>query len=1187
MSKIKKCLSFCLALLILLSLLPAQALAAEVQPMEMPKDLNLKELPKLPQPAVEGEPLDIQYTFSSREDKTQEELYEGYAMQLFYPSAITTNGSHATEKLVGDEKKIADALGSLIPKVADGDRASAIFTIGRPVEYEGEEYPVDLVRDFSSYDFTQYMFDRIINALLLDLPYHLYWFDKVSGCAVINGFVDTDGRLLQLTFAFTVAENYRGKDEYTANTQKTGAASRAVDNAWDIIEAYEDATDYERLVGYKDEINALVSYDFDAAEGGYFTTDIDPWQMISVFDGDPDTNVVCEGYSKAYLYLVRESFEYFQTQIICYTVTGYLEGVPHMWNIVEMSSNAYYLVDVTNSDTGTVGENGGLFLAGGVGNPMEGYIVGGLYYQYDFSTLDLYGTGTGSILNLKASNYNPNGTGWEIIASGTCGAQLIWTLDNAGLLTISGTGDMDEFENGSSQYSPWYNYKVKIQTVVISEGVTYICKYAFANCSNLTVVSIPSTVKEIGNEAFLQCYKLSAIRLPDGLTTLGEGAFSYCDSLTKIVIPEGITEIPSFAFNSCESLKEVTLPAGLVKIDYGAFDNCVSLVEITLPDKLAIIFNSAFRDCKALVSIRLPGSLTSVGSGAFFRCESLTDVYFDGSKEQWEEITKGCNRAPLPNHTTLHFATVETPAVTKIENVAEGVKVTWGKVDGAARYRVYAKETGGSWKNIGNTTDTSFVWTGAESGKTYTFTVRCVDADNKNFTSEFNTTGWKHTYVAMPAISKLESATNGVKLTWNAVPGAAKYRVYVKTDAGWKALGDTTATTFTYTGAKSGETYTFTVRCISDDGKTFTSYCNTTGWKHTYVATPSVSKVENVANGIKLTWNAVPGAAKYRVFIKSSNGWTKVADTTATNYVYTAAKSGETYTFTIRCVDATGKTYTSAHNSTGWKQTYVAMPAISKLESVSNGVKLTWDAVPGAVNYRVFVKVDGGWKGLGNTTGTSFTWTGAELGKSYTFTVRCMASDGKTATSSYNTTGWSHKFNPAPVVTKLESTTSGVKLTWGAIKGAVNYRVFIKTDTGWKGVGSTTGTSFTWTGAETGETYTFTVRCMTADGKTATSAYNTTGWTYKYNPAPEVTKLESTSDGIKLTWGAINGAGRYRVYVMTSSGWSRVGDSTTTSFTWTGAEKGNTYTFTVRCLSADGKAFTSTFSNTGWSITYK
>ena len=382
-------------------------------------------------------------------------------------------------------------------------------------------------------------------------------------------------------------------------------------------------------------------------------------------------------------------------------------------------------------------------------------------------------------------------------------------------------------------------------------------------------------------------------------------------------------------------------------------------------------------------------------------------------------------------------------------------------------------------------------------GYTYTFTVRCLNTEGTAFTSFYNADGWQQTYVAQPAISKLENTASGVKITWGAVSGAGKYRVYAKTSTGWLNIGTTTGTSLTYTGAKSGYTYTFTVRALNSAGTAFVSSYNTTGWKQTYVAQPSISKLENTASGIKITWNAVSGAGKYRLFVKTSKGWLNIGTTTGTSLTYTGAKSGYTYTFTVRAMNAAGTAFVSSYNTTGWKQTYVAQPSISKLENTVSGIKITWNAVSGAGKYRVFVKTSKGWATVGTTTGTSLTWTGAKSGYTYTFTVRALNSAGTAFVSSFNSTGWKQTYVAQPAISKLTNTTSGIKVTWSAVSGAAKYRVFVKTSSGWAVVGTTSGTSLTWTGAKSGYTYTFTVRAMNSAGTAYTSAFNSTGWSIK------------------------------------------------------------------------------------------
>ena len=527
---------------------------------------------------------------------------------------------------------------------------------------------------------------------------------------------------------------------------------------------------------------------------------------------------------------------------------------------------------------------------------------------------------------------------------------------------------------------------------------------------------------------------------------------------------------------------------------------------------------------------------------------------------------------------------VAQPAISKLQNTDEGVKITWGKVAGANQYRVYVQNADGGWTKLTDTTSTSFTWTGAKSGKTYVFTVRCLDSDGKTYTSSYSDTGWKIKFVAQPKITKLESVASGVKITWGKISGASKYRVYVKSaDGTWTKLTDTTSTSYTWTGAKAGTGYTFTVRCLDSKGNGVSAY-NNDGWKHKYYPTPSFSGMESTNEGVKLTWKSVKGAQLYRVYVKKGDTWTKLTDTKSTSFTWTGAKPGQTYSFTIRCLASDGKTYVSNYSNTGWEHRYYPAPSFSGMESTATGVKLTWNAVNNAKIYRIYVKEGASWKKLTDTSDTSYTWTGAKKGTTYFFTIRCIDSDGKTYTSNYNTTGWSHAYLAQPKVSSLESLSTGMKITWGKVSGAEKYRVYVKTDKGWTKVGDSTSTSFTWTGAKLGQSYTFTVRCLNAAGTAFTSAANGTGWSAAFSPAPDITKLESVSGGVKITWGAINGAEKYRVFVKNADGgWTKVGDSTSTSLTWSGAKKGTTYTFTVRCLNADGTAFTSPYNPEGWS----
>ncbi|WP_295197952.1 hypothetical protein [Ruminococcus sp.] len=353
------------------------------------------------------------------------------------------------------------------------------------------------------------------------------------------------------------------------------------------------------------------------------------------------------------------------------------------------------------------------------------------------------------------------------------------------------------------------------------------------------------------------------------------------------------------------------------------------------------------------------------------------------------------------------------------------------------------------------------------------------------------------------------------------------------------------------------------------------------------VATPSISKLENTAGGIKLSWNKVSGTYGYRLYRKTSSGWKRFKDTTATSFTDSAVSVNQTKTYTIRCIDSSGKTI-SGYNSKGWSKKYTPVaPIISKLENTTSGIKLSWNKITGVYGYRVYQKTSNGWKRIKDTTATSFTDSAVSVNQTKTYTIRCIDSSGKTI-SGYNSKGWSKKYTPvAPIISKLENTTSGIKLSWNKITGVYGYRVYQKTSNGWKRIKDTTATSFTDSAVSVNQTKTYTIRCIDKKGNTI-SGFNSKGWLKKYTAAtPKITKLKNTSKGVSVTWNKVTGVYGYRLYRKYAGGsWTKVKDTTSTSFTDSGAKKGKKVTYTVRCIDKKGNTV-SDYNKTGWSITRK
>ena len=219
----------------------------------------------------------------------------------------------------------------------------------------------------------------------------------------------------------------------------------------------------------------------------------------------------------------------------------------------------------------------------------------------------------------------------DTVASGYCGSEgdgknLTWTLDSEGTLTISGKGEMKDYDYFSD---PWVRSAVKC--VSIESGVTCIGDYAFHNCTNLTGVTIPNSVTSIGGSAFSDCSSLTSITIPSSVTSIGEDVFWGCGSLTSVTIPNSVTSIGRFAFSDCSSLTSITIPSSVTSIGRFAFSGCSSLTSITIPSSVTSIGERVFVGCSSLTSVTIPNSVTSIGEGAFWGCGSLTSVTIPNS----------------------------------------------------------------------------------------------------------------------------------------------------------------------------------------------------------------------------------------------------------------------------------------------------------------------------------------------------------------------------------------------------------------------------------------------------------------------------------------------------------------------------------------------------------------------------
>ena len=660
----------------------------------------------------------------------------------------------------------------------------------------------------------------------------------------------------------------------------------------------------------------------------------------------------------------------------------------------------------------------------------------------------------------------------------------------------------------------------------------YTCTITGYNGSAANV-TIPSTIYG---------YKVSA---------LSDTAFLSNKNIRSVIIPNGVLRIGALCFDSCTNLQEITIPDSVMHIvrsgdagSGGFLQFCDSLKEITLGSGLENFFDTydlnGSHSFECIDISKNNKYYCSIDGVAFSKDKKKLLKYPPAKKDEIYTIPDTVSKLSMPMGFTLNE---NLKAVIIPKSVKEISLYTFGtSLNSIYGYKgtvaeTYAKENGFKFIEISDPTSVSLNKTSLtlDVGKSYTLT-------------------------------KTVSPSNAVtSYTWSSSNTSV-----ATVDSNGKV-----------TAKKSG-TATITVK--TSNGKTAT--CKVT----VNLPAPQITGLANTTGGIKISWNKVDGAYGYRLYYKPvSGGWKRFKDTTATSFTDSGVVPNKTETYTIRCIDKNGNTI-SGFNSTGWSKKYTPVaPTISKLDVTTGGIKLSWNKIAGVYGYRLYYKpVSGGWKRFKDTTATSFTDSGVSPNRTETYTIRCIDKNGNTA-SGFNSNGWSKKYTPAaPTISKLENTSGGIKISWNKIAGVYGYRLYYKTSSGgWKRFKDTTATSFTDSGVSPNRTETYTIRCIDKNGNTVSGFYSR-GWSKKYTPvAPTITRLSNTSKGVSVTWNKIAGVYGYRLYRKYDGGsWTRVKDTTSTSFTDSGAKKGKKVTYTVRCIDRKGKTV-SGFNSKGWSITRK
>ena len=702
------------------------------------------------------------------------------------------------------------------------------------------------------------------------------------------------------------------------------------------------------------------------------------------------------------------------------------------------------------------------------------------------------------------------------VDSGNCGkdgSNVTWTLDSTGLLTISGTGKMADYEmqydSASDEYittAPWGN---QAKMVVIGDGVTGIGAAAFYGCSDLTSVTMGSSVTDIWDGAFSGCTGLTGIVLPGSVTGTGEDAFDNCNSLTVIEIPEGVTTLGNSAFFGCDNLREIRYnaraAADLTGLS-GAFRSAgasVGGVKVIFGESVEKIPGNIFSNCESLTSVTIGSNVTSIGDNAFLGCKGLVEINYNARAAECAEdsfdsgdglkVTFGDSVERIPD-----YIFQDCPGLTSVTIGSSATTIghyAFNRCTGLTSIKIPESMTNIGYMAFSGCTSLADVYYG---GTERQWNAIAIYEGNDRLQQANRHCAGKESIVSPVVKATYMGASGKPYIKWNAVANASQYEVYrATTKSGtYTLLGTTTATNYTDNKAGSGYTYYYKVKALAANGAESDYSAVVAGICH--CAKPTVKATYMGASGKPyLRWNTVANASQYKVYRSTSkNGtYTLLGTTTATHYTDNKAGSGYTYYYKVRAISKVKSTANSVFSVPVAGICHCAKPTVKATYMGASGKPyIKWNAVANASQYKVYrsTSKNGTYTLLGTTTATHYTDNKAGSGYTYYYKVRAISKVKSTANSVFSVpvAGICHCAKPT---VKITTSAGKPKLTWNAVAGASKYYIYRSTEANgtFEYLYSTKNLFYTNKSAVAGTTYYYKVKAVSKVKSSANSAFST------------------------------------------------------------------------------------------------
>ena len=633
------------------------------------------------------------------------------------------------------------------------------------------------------------------------------------------------------------------------------------------------------------------------------------------------------------------------------------------------------------------------------------------------------------------------------------------------------TGDYEETEGHYYQFSPLFDetqYQLSADLDLLTE-VPYISVFLYAGdgisllssnseSSNTTIV-FNYLVDELKMNSAAACGVLANIYYESGFDPHMEG-----DNNTSYGICQWHADRKTNLINYCKSnnLDYTTLEGQLAFLKYELVNSYSKIYNYMLDEKNTAdgAYDAGWYWC---YNFEVPATRETV---SVTRGNLAKNTY-------WEQYGKD---------------EIAPPAISNLQNLENGILLQWKVTAGVSGYNIYRKTSlSDAWTQIDSVSDgdiNRYTDKNVSCGTNYYYAVTSYVGDNAY-----------DTYVTTESVNyRTGPGTSYAKA------GTLESDVQVKVDPSYKKTADGyTWYKIHYSGSDYYVASQYLKKQSSASGSTTLQESEKSSYKSImYLTQVTLTKSENTADGVKISWNKVKGASEYYVYRKGGDGkYTRLGKSSGNtlNYTDKTAESGSTYTYTVRAVSG---------NSIGtYKSTStiycLAYPVISSVSNVQNGIHISWNKVKGASEYYLYRKgSDGVYSRLASVSESTLSYTDKKAvnGEKYVYTLRAV---NKNTISAYHSLKGIVCLS-VPVLDKAASKQDGMHISWKSVKGADAYYIYRKTGSGsWQRIGTTnkgTAVSYTDGSAVGGITYSYTVR---ACKDSSLSGYDRKGLVQRYS----------------------------------------------------------------------------------------